>query len=150
MAHQRRSLFSDCAHFRGAAIGSGRSHIENRSDMQGADRGMGIPGTLSAVTLEDLGEPCGVVGQMLERHRTVLDEGNRFAVAFHRHHDVQAGLANLPERLLTRLIGELPDRAGQSEIGHQLHQTGELQAQLIGRVARKLDQQHCLGFAHQR
>jgi hypothetical protein len=40
---------------------------------------------------------AGVFGEVLERHRAILDEGHRFPVALHRHHDVQAGLAHLPE-----------------------------------------------------
>ena len=36
----------------------------------------------------------GVVGEVLQVDRAVLDEGDRFAVALHRHHDVQPGLAH--------------------------------------------------------
>ena len=51
---------------------------------------------------EHLGEPLGVLGEVLERHRAVLDERDRLPVALHRHHDVEAGLAHLPERALER------------------------------------------------
>ena len=51
---------------------------------------MRVPGAARAVLFENLGKPAGVVGQMLERHRAILDEGDRFALLLHRHHDVEA------------------------------------------------------------
>ena len=51
---------------------------------------------------EHLGQRIGVVGQVLERHRAVLDEADRLAVALQAHHDVEAGLAHLPQVLLRR------------------------------------------------
>ncbi len=56
---------------------------------------MRVPGAAGAVFLEDLREPAGVVGEMLERHRAILDEGDRFALLLHRHHDVEAGGAEI-------------------------------------------------------
>ena len=69
--------------------------VEHRPHMQAADRGVRIPGAAGAVLLEDGGEPRGVVREMLERHRAVLDERDRFALLLHRHHDVEAGGAHL-------------------------------------------------------
>ena len=45
---------------------------------------------------------CGVVGEMLERHRAILDEGDRLALLLHRHHDVEAGGAHIGDRGLQR------------------------------------------------
>ena len=45
-------------------------------------------------------KPVDVLGEMRERHRAILDERHRLAVAAHAHHDVEARLANLPQRLL--------------------------------------------------
>ena len=102
--------------------------VEHRPHMQAADRGVRIPGAAGAVLLEDVGEPRGVVGQMLERHRAVLDERDRFALLLHRHHDVEAGGAHLGDRGLQPGIEHLdhaaPCRAGlvpaEAEIAHQL------------------------------
>ena len=47
---------------------------------------------------------CGVVGEMLERHRAILDEGDRLSLLLHRHHDVEAGGAHVGDRGLQRGI----------------------------------------------
>jgi hypothetical protein len=94
-----------------------------------------------AVFPEHFGQPLGVFGQMLERHRAVLDERHRLAVAFHRHHDVEAGLAHFPQRLL-RLRGFDPhDRVGQAEVADQLGQAIETRRLRGGIFAGELDQQ---------
>src|SRR6185503_4781798 len=84
-AHHRRGFFGDRAHL-GRTVAT---HVEDRPDVQGADTGMRVPGAAGAVFPEHFGQPVGVFGQMLERHRAVLDERDRLAVAFHRHHDVE-------------------------------------------------------------
>ena len=40
-------------------------------------------------------EPRGIVGEMRQRHRAILDEGDRLALLLHRHHDVEAGGAEI-------------------------------------------------------
>ena len=71
---------------------------------------------------EHLGQRVGVVGEVLERHRAVLDEADRLAVALEAHHDVEAGLAHLPQVLLRRVVGHLDHAARQAEVAHQLDQ----------------------------
>ena len=89
--------------------------------MQRADRRVRVPGAARAVLREHLGQPVDVVGEMLERHRAVLDERHRLAVALHAHHDVEAGLAHVPQRLLrARLRSSRTTAAGQAEVAHQL------------------------------
>ena len=61
------------------------------------------------------GEPRGVIGKVLERHRAVLHEGDGLSFALHGHHDVQAGLAHLPDGLLEGGVGGLDDRPGLRE-----------------------------------
>ena len=69
----------------------------------------------------------GVFGEMLERHRAILDEGDRLSLLLHRHHDVEAGGAHIGDRGLQRRIEHLdhaaPVRAGlvpaEAEIAHQ-------------------------------
>ncbi len=64
---------------------------------------------------EHLGQAVGVLGQMLERHRAVLDERHRLAVAFHRHHDVEARPCALPTTPSAppRFRSARPRRAGR-------------------------------------
>ena len=78
--------------------------------MQGADRGMGIPGAVGAVAGEHLGQGCGIFRQMLQRHGAILDEADRLAVAFQAHHDVEAGLAHFPQIFLRRVVLPFPPR----------------------------------------
>ena len=87
--------------------------------MQGADRGMGIPGAVGAVAREHLGQRRGIFRQMLQRHGAILDEADRFAVALQAHHDVEAGLAHLPQILLRRVVLHFHHAAGQAQIAHQ-------------------------------
>ncbi len=65
----------------------------------------------------------GVFGQMLERHRAVLDEAHRLAVALEAHHDVEAGLAHLPQRSSGGpASGISTTQPGRPRSAHQLHQ----------------------------
>ena len=65
---------------------------------------------------------------MLERHRAIFDEGDRFALLLHRHHDVEAGRAHLGDRRLQIGIEHLDHAApfgaalvpAEAEIAHQL------------------------------
>ena len=133
--------------------------VEHRPHMQAADRGVRIPGAAGAVLLEDVGEPRGIVREMLERHRAVLDERDRFALLLHRHHDVEAGGAHLGDRGLQRR-----DRAPrprrpisrrscprQAEIAHQLAEPLQAAQVLVLVVLGELDEQDRLGIAaHER
>ena len=103
VAHHRERLLGDGAHRLDVLL---QPQVEHRAHMQAADRGVRVPGAARAVLLEHLGEPRGVVGEMLERHRAVLDEGDRLSLLLHRHHDVEAGGAHLGDRGL-----QLRDRA---------------------------------------
>ena len=91
-------------------------HVEHRPHVQCPDRRVRVPGAAGAVLFEHVGEPSGVFGKMFERHGAVLDEGHRLAVAFHRHHDVQAGLAHFPQGLLRRLVGHRHHAARQAQV----------------------------------
>ena len=91
-AHHVEGFLGDRAHRLDVAL---EPQVEHRPHMQAADRGMGIPGAARAVLFENVGEPRGIVRQMLERDGAVLDEGDRFAFLLHRHHDVETGGAHL-------------------------------------------------------
>ena len=86
--------------------------------MQGPDRSVGVPGALGVVFVKNLGQAVGVIGQVLQANRAILDEGHRFTVALHRHHDVEALLADLPNRRLETGVGGFDNRVRKPEIGH--------------------------------
>jgi hypothetical protein len=69
--------------------------VEHRADVQGAFRGVGVPGAARAVAFEQLGQTIGVVGEVFERDGAVFDEGDWFALLLHGHHDVEAGGAQV-------------------------------------------------------
>ena len=117
--------------------------------MQGADRGVGVPGAARAVLGEHVGEALRVVRQMLQRHGAILDEGDGLTVALHGHHDVEAGLADFPQLGLRPGLGHLDHAAGQAEIAHQLDQAREIAQLRLALLARELDQQDRLGIADQ-
>ena len=106
LANHGGSLLGDGAHLRRAAA----THIENRAHMQGADAGVRVPGAIRTVLSKNLRQPLGVFLKVLERHRAVLDEGDGLSLAFHRHHDVQSGLAHVPQRFLRLGRGDAHDR----------------------------------------
>ena len=124
-AHHREGFFGDGAHRLDVLF---ELQVEHRAHMQAAFRGMRIHGAAGAVLGEDLVEPRGIVGEMRQRHRAVLDEGDRLALLLHRHHDVEAGGAKLGDAGLQRGFDDLDHAApfalrlvpAEAEIGHQL------------------------------
>jgi hypothetical protein len=74
------------------------------------------------VLAEHLGQAVGVFGQVLQRHGAVFDEADRLAVALEAHHDVEAGLAHLPQVLLRRVVDHFDHAAGQAQVAHQFDQ----------------------------
>ena len=50
-------------------------------------------------------EALRVVRKVDQRHRAILDEGDRLPLLLHRHHDVEAGGAHVRDRGLQRRIG---------------------------------------------
>ena len=124
-AYQCAGLFGDGPHLGALAT----AQVEDRAHMQGANRGVGVPGSLRAVALETRGQFSGVLGQMLQGYCTIFDERDGFAAALHRHHEVQPGLANLPQHFLGAFVWHLNDRSGQPQITHadnESSQRGEL------------------------
>ena len=116
LAHERTGLLGDGAHLRGIAP----AHVQNRPHMQGAHTRVGVPGAARAVAREHLGERVGVFGQVLQRHGAIFNETHRFAVALQTHHDVEAGLAHLPQGFLRGFFGHLDHGSGKAQVAHQL------------------------------
>ena len=124
-------------------------HVEHRTDVQAADRGVRIPGALGAVLLEHVVQPLGVVGEIIEIDGAILDERHRFAVALHRHHDVEAGFAHRGDVGLERGVGGAHHCAGMAEIAHQFVKFCQLRGERCVVVAVELDDQQRVGFADQ-
>ena len=128
VAHHREGFLGDGAHRLDVLV---EPQIEHRTHVQAAGAGMRIPGAARAVLFEDFTEPRGVLREMLERHRAILHEGNRFALVLHRHHDVEAGGAHIGDRGLQRWVEYLHHAAllctalveAVAEVAHQF---GEL------------------------
>ncbi len=115
--------------------------------MQAADRGVGVERPLGAVLAEDLGELVGVLGQVLERHGAVLDEGHGLPVALHRHHDVEPRLSHFPQVLLRAGLQQLHDAAGEAQVRHELREALHAPHLLVAIVAGELHQQDRVGRA---
>ncbi len=142
--HERAGFLRDRAHRWRAVRGA---HVEHGPHVQAADRRVRVPGAARAVLLEHAREPVGVFREVLERHGAVLDERYGLTVALHRHHDVEAGLADLPDVALQRGILDLDDAAGQAEVAHELRELFELRELRRELVARELDEQDRVGLA---
>ena len=94
-AHHLEGFFGDGAHRLDVLF---ELQIEHRAHMQAAFGGVRIHGAAGAVLGEDGVEPLGIVGEMRQRHRAILDKGDRLALLLHRHHDVEAGGAEIGDR----------------------------------------------------
>ncbi len=150
VAHHGEGFLGDGAHRLHVLF---QPQIEHRAHMQAADGGVRVPGAARAVLLEDCGQPLGVVGEMLERHRAILDEGDRLPLLLHRHHDVETGGAHLGDGGLQGGIEHIdhaaPFRAAvvpaEAEIAHQLVQAFQ-PAQIFGVIVlAELHQQDASG-----
>ena len=115
--------------------------------MQRAHRGMCIPGAARAVFLEHLGQALRVFGEVLQRHSAIFDEGNRFAVALHRHHDVESGFAHFPDIALQCRVAYFQHGIRIAQITHHLRQALKLRALLGFVLAGEFHQQNGLRFA---
>jgi hypothetical protein len=107
------------------------------------------------VAVEDFGQPVGVLSEVLKRDGAVLDEGDGLSLILHRHHDVEAGLADLGDLSLEALIGDWNHAAPanaraapvEAEVAHRLGQSVELF--LVGRLRAfvELDEEDGGGLA---
>ena len=100
--------------------------VDHRPHVQGPDGGMGVPGAFGVVLVKHLRQAVGVFGQVFQTHGAILDEGDRFAVPLHGHHDVEARFADLPDVALEGRVHGLDHRVGEAQVGHHLDQLGKL------------------------
>ena len=102
--------------------------VQHRAHMQAAHRGMGVPGALGAVPVENLGQPSGIGGEVRQFDGAILDKGHRLTVVLHRHHDIEPRTAQLGNPALQGGVGHLghpapvPARSapGEPQIPHHL------------------------------
>ena len=101
---------------------AGLGEVDERADVQAADRAVPVPAGAQPVAVEDLAEARDVVAEPLGRHRGVLDERERPPRALaRRHQQPEAGLAHLGQRLLLgrrlgheRVVAWLRTRGGRA------------------------------------
>ena len=126
--------------------------------MQAAFRGVRVHRAGGAVFRKDGGQALGVVGEVLQRHGAVLDEGDRLALLFHRHHHVEPGGAEFGYAGLQRRLRDLDHAApfalrvvpGKAEVAHQLAELLELRDVVAGIFFGEFDDQHRFGIAAHR
>ena len=152
LAHHLEGLFGDGAHRLDVLL---ELEVEHGAHMQAAFGGVRIHGAAGAVLGKDVVQPLGVIGKMRQRHRAILDEGDRLAFLLHRHHDVEAGGAEIRDRRLRRRFDHVDHAApfalrmvpAEAEIGHQFRKLFQL-LQIVGLILfGELDDQQRIGIA---
>ncbi len=122
-------------------------HVEHRTHVKTANGSVRVERALGAVLAKDLRETCRVLGQVFERNRAVLDERDRLSVALHRHHDVEAGLADVPEGLLSRRFNDRHHRIREAQVAHEFAEARYATRLLVTIRAGEFHEQDRLGLA---
>ena len=144
LAHDGEGFFGDCPELLGPQL---LFHVEHGADVQATHRGVRVPGSGGAVLGEQLVESAGVLRKIGQFHRAVLDARDRLAVALHGHHDVQPGLAHVPDFLLKRRVHRLHHGFRETVRGHHRVQVPELLPEWFKLRSCKLHQQQRAGLA---
>ncbi len=95
----------------------GGLEVDDRPDVQAADRGVRVDAGVRAPPRDHLPEARDVVAQPLGRHRRVLDERDGFGIAFHAHRQAERRLPDVPHPRLGRGVGQVPDQAADASSG---------------------------------
>ena len=148
---QRERLFGDRPHRFDIFV---EAQIEHGSHVQAAFRGVRVPGAARPVPLEHFGQLGGVFGQMRQRYRAILNERHGFARVFHRHHDVEAGRADVGDGGLQRRIEHGHDATpvvfgpvpAKPLVAHQLRELCEAPG-VVCRVLGEFNEQQRLRLA---
>lgn len=123
--------------------------------MQAAFGGVRIHRAAGAVFGEDGAEPFGVVSQMRQRHRAVLDKRDRLALLLHRHHDIEAGGAEIRYGGLCRGLDHIDHAApfalriipAETQVRHQFGKLFEFPQIVRLILFGKFDDQQRVGIA---
>ena len=118
--------------------------------MQAADRGVRVPGAFGTMLLKYFGQSPRVFSKVGQWHCAVFDETYRFAIALHRHHDIESGFPHFPYGLLQVRIGNFHHAAGETQIGHQHRQLFQFRDLLGVMLTGKFNKQHAIGLALQK
>jgi hypothetical protein len=121
--------------------------VDRGADVETADAGMAVVGRLRPVITDDFLETAHELGQLLGRHRRILDVGDGLEVAAHGHEQAQTGLTHAPPVALLRLIGGRHRGVAEplaGEVGLQLLQFRD---GLVLGIAVELDEQDGAGVA---
>ena len=117
--------------------------------MQAADRSMRIPSALGAMLGENLIQLFGVIGQIIQPHRAIFNEGNRFPIPLHGHHDIEARFAHLGNRGLEARIRRAHHLAGMAQIRHHFVKPRQIAQQRAIFLAVEFHNQQAIRFADQ-
>ena len=88
--------------------------VDHRAHVQAAHRRVRVDAGDGVVAFHQREEPLDVVAQPLRRHRRVLDERHRLAVALHGHRQAERRLAEAPDARLGRGVGHPRGAAAQA------------------------------------
>ena len=152
LAHHREGFLGDGAHRFDVLL---ELQVQDRTHMQAAFARMRIHGAAGAMFGEHGIEPFGVVGEMGQGDRTVLDKGDGLALLLHRHHDVEAGGAEIRNRGLRRGLDDIDHAAPfalvvgprEAEVAHQLGKLLQLVQVLRLVFLGEFDDQKRIGVA---
>ena len=85
--------------------------VDQRADVEAAGAGVGVIGHAHAQVATERLDARDVGGQVLRRHRGVLDKGQRLPFPAHAHQQAEAHLAQAPDVGLARAVEQRRHRA---------------------------------------
>ena len=123
--------------------------VEQRVDVQTPGAGVREVGDVVAKRFSAVGfELRNVVGQVLRRHRSVVDDRQRLDVAAHAHEDAEAGVAHLPHDIDGIGLVHVRDRLhGHAAFRKVRREPTLLSHDLVRGLAVELGDQDAVGVA---
>ena len=98
---------------------------------------------------ENLIQFFGVIGQIIQTDGAIFNEGNRFPIALHGHHDIEASFTHLSNRGLKARISGAHHLAGMAQIRHHFIQPRQIAQQRAIFLAVEFHNQQAIRFADQ-
>ena len=144
--HQGEAFLGNGAHFRDICA---VLHVQHGAHMQAAHGCVRIPGALGAMLGENLIQLFGVIRQIIQTDRAIFNEGNRFPIALHGHHDIEASFTHLSNRCLKACISGAHHLAGMAQIRHHFIKPGQIPHQRAIFLAVEFHNQQAIRFANQ-
>ncbi len=119
--------------------------VQKRRHMQAAGAGVRADRHLHVHLVGDARDVADIGGQVLDRHRHILDKVQRLDVAALALHQARLGLAHLPDHLLRGLLDKAVGAGGGRVAGQDLLEPLDLFEHLGRAVAIELGDQQRLG-----